>query len=218
MCYSEGKLRASKILRETSFEFVLLGWRWQYKSCCSKTSVAICACLKTVYTVAKSVQEPSIMEKYPILQICRTAGFKIDLYIPMPETFCQLSGKGDFALLLLTSFEKLLGFCCMFSLQSLIVTNDFRIWTPRTRLISRTSWTPDCFVSRKVKLLKIIKTDSVINISRACTEIFPKADTKERDFLPIKDRYSSVRCVILKDKALCLKILRETSFEFVFLG
>ena len=110
MCYSEGKPRASKILRETSFEFVLLGWRWQYKSCCSKTSVAICACLKTVYTVAKSVQEPSIMEKYPILQICRTAGFKIDLYIPMPETFCQLSGKGDFALLLLTSFEKLLGF------------------------------------------------------------------------------------------------------------
>ena len=76
--------------------------------------------------------------------------------------------------------------------------------------------TPDCFVSRKVKLLKIIKTDSVINITRAYTEIFPKAYTKERDFLP-KDRYSSVRCVILKDKALCFKILRETSFEFVFL-
>ena len=50
--------------------------------------------------------------------------------------------------------------------------------------------TPDCFVSRKVKLLKIIKTDSVINITRAYTEIFPKAYTKERDFLPIKDRYS----------------------------
>ena len=77
--------------------------------------------------------------------------------------------------------------------------------------------TPDCFVYRKVKLLKIIKTDSVINITRAYTEIFPKAYTKERDFLPIKDRYSSVRCVILKDKALCLKILRETSFELVFL-
>ena len=92
-------------------------------------------------------------------------------------------------------------FCCIFSLQSLIVTNDFRIWTPRTRWISRTSWTPECFVSRKVKLLKMIKTDSVINITRAYTEIFPKADTKERDFLPIKDRYSSVRCVILKDKA-----------------
>ena len=78
--------------------------------------------------------------------------------------------------------------------------------------------TPDCFVSRKVKLLKIIKTDSVINITRAYTEIFPKAYTKERDFLPIKDRYSSVPCVILKDKELCLKILRENSFEFVFLG
>ena len=77
--------------------------------------------------------------------------------------------------------------------------------------------TPDCFVSRKVKLLKIIKTDSVINITRAYTEIFPKAYTKERDFLTTKERYSSVRCVFLKDKARCLKILRETLFEFVFL-
>ena len=50
------------------------------------------------------------MEKYPILQICRTAGFKIDVYIPKPESFFQLSGKMDFALLLLTSFEKFLSF------------------------------------------------------------------------------------------------------------
>ena len=56
-----------------------------------------------------------------------------------------------------------------------------------------------------------------MNLTRAYTEIFPKAYQKERDFLPIKDRYSSVRCVILKDKALWLKILRETSFEFFFL-
>ena len=41
---------------------------------------------------------------------------------------------------------------------------------------------------------------------------------KKRHFLPTKDSYSSVRCVILKDKARCLKILRETSFEFFFLG
>ena len=70
--------------------------------------------------------------------------------------------------------------------------------------------TPDCFVSRKVKLLKIIKTDSVINITREYTEIFPKAYTKERDFLPTKAIYSSVRCVILKDKLQALIILRET--------
>ena len=63
-------------------------------------------------------------------------------------------------------------------------------------------------------MLKIIKTDSVINITRAYTEICPTADTKERHFLPTKDRYSSVRCVILKDKARCLKILLKTSFEF----
>ena len=95
--------------------------------------------------------------------------------------------------------------------------NDFRILTPRPRWISRTSWTPDGFLSRKVKLLKIIKTDSVTNITRAYTEIFPKAYGKERDFLPTKDRHTSVRCVILKDEARCLKILRETSFEFAFL-
>ena len=33
------------------------------------------------------------MEKYPILQICRTERFKIDWYIPKPETFCNLSGE-----------------------------------------------------------------------------------------------------------------------------
>ena len=98
------------------------------------------------------------------------------------------------------------------------MTNDFRIRTPRTRWISRTNWTPDCFVSRKVKLLKIIKTDSVINITRAYTEIFPKAYGKERDCLPTKDGHSSVRCVILKDKARCLKIFRKTLLEFVLLG
>ena len=109
-------------------------------------------------------------------------------------------------------------FYCMFSLQSLIVTNDLRIWTPRTRWISRTSWTTGCFVSRKVRLLKIIKKDSVMNISRAHTEIFPKTDTKKPHFLLTKDWYSSVRCVILKDKARCLKIIRKTLFEFVLLG
>ena len=101
-------------------------------------------------------------------------------------------------------------FYCIFSLQSLIVTNVFRIWTPRTRWILRTSWTADCFVSRKVKLMKIIKTDSVINNTRAYTEIFPKAFTKERDFLPTKAMYSSVRCVILNDKQRALIIPRET--------
>ena len=85
------------------------------------------------------------------------------------------------------------------------MTNDLRIWTPRTRLISRKSWTPDWFVSGKVKLLKILKTYSVINITRACTEIFPKPDIKKRHYLPTKDRYNSVRCVILKGKARCLK-------------
>ena len=81
------------------------------------------------------------------------------------------------------------------------MTNDLRIWTPKTPWNSRKSWTPDCFVSGKVKLLKIIKTDSVINITRADTEIFLNANTRKRDFLPTKDRYSSVRCVILNGKA-----------------
>ena len=109
-------------------------------------------------------------------------------------------------------------FYSIVSLQSLIVTNDLRISTPRARWISRKSWTPDCFVSGKVKLLKIIKTDSVINITRPYAEIFPKTDNKKQHFLPTKDRYNSVRCVILKDKARFLKILRKTLLEFVFFG
>ena len=67
-------------------------------------------------------------------------------------------------------------------------------------------------------MLKIIKTDSVINITRAYTEIFPNAETKKRRFFPTKDRYSSVRCVILKGRARSLKIFQETLFELVFLG
>ena len=56
-----------------------------------------------------------------------------------------------------------------------------------------------------------------MNITRAYTEIFPKTDTKKPNFLPTIDWYSSVQCVILKDKARCLKILRETLLEFVLL-
>ena len=86
-------------------------------------------------------------------------------------------------------------FYCIFSLQSLIVTNDFRMWTPRTRWISRTCWTLDCFVSRKVRLLKIIKTDCVINITRAYTEIFLKADTKKTTLLTHQRQvYFSAMC------------------------
>ena len=62
-------------------------------SYCSKTPLTIFSSFKTVYSALKSVKEPWIMEIYPILQICRTARFKIDLYIPKPETFCQLSGE-----------------------------------------------------------------------------------------------------------------------------
>ena len=110
-------------------------------------------------------------------------------------------------------------FFVFFSLESLIDNESpLELESEEVNYILRTSWTPDRFVSRKVKLLKQIKTDSVINITRAYTEIFPKADTKNPHFLPTKDRYSSVRCVILKGKAWCLKILRKTSFEFVFLG
>ena len=59
----------------------------------SKTPLTISSTFKTVYTAVKSEKETSIMEKYPILNICRTARFKIDWYIPKPETFYQLSGE-----------------------------------------------------------------------------------------------------------------------------
>ena len=43
------------------------------------------------------------------------------------------------------------------------------------------SLTPVYFESGKVRLLKVIKTDSVINITRAYIEIFSKTDTKKND-------------------------------------
>ena len=68
------------------------------ESCCSKTSVAICARFKTIYTVVKSVQEPSIIGDYPTLHNCRTEGFKIVWYPPRPATCCMASGKCHLAL------------------------------------------------------------------------------------------------------------------------
>ena len=59
----------------------------------SKTPLTIFSSFKTVYRAVKSVKETSIMKKYLICQIFRTARFKIDESIPKPETFCQLSGE-----------------------------------------------------------------------------------------------------------------------------
>ena len=71
-------------------------------------------------------------------------------------------------------------FFVVFLLESLIDNESpLELESEEVHYILRTSWTPDCFASRKVKLLKIIKTDSVINITRACTGIFPKTDTKK---------------------------------------
>ena len=168
-------------------------------SYCSKTPLTIFSSFNTVYRALKSVKQPSNMEKCPILHICRTARFKIDSYIPKPETFCHflplVRGNATLHYYYLLHLRIFSVFYCIFLLQSLIVTNDFRIWTPRTRWISRGSWTPDCFVSRKVRLLKIPKTDSVINITRAYTEIFPKTDTKKTTLLTHQRQvYFSAMC------------------------
>ena len=70
-------------------------------------------------------------------------------------------------------------FFVVFSLESLIDNESpFELESEEVKYILRINWTADCFLSRKVKLLKTIKTDSTINITRAYTEIFPKADKK----------------------------------------
>ena len=110
-------------------------------------------------------------------------------------------------------------FFVVFSLESLIDNQSpLGLESEEVNYILRISWAPDCFVYWKVKLLKTIKTDSVINITRAYTEIFPNAEKKKLHFLPTKEWYGSVRCVILKDKARCLNIVGKTLLEFVFHG
>ena len=164
-------------------------------SYCSTTPLTIFSSFKTVYRALKSVKNLRSWKNIKFCRFLERNGLRsIDIF-PSQKPSASCLGKGDFALLLLTSFEKLLGFLLYFSLQSLIVTNDFRIWTPRTRWILRTSWTPDCFVSRKVRLLKIIKTHSVINITRAYTEIFLKADTRKTTLLTHQRQvYFSAMC------------------------
>ena len=92
------KARCFKILLKTLLEFVFLGYTFQYKRdynilLFQNTTNHIFSSFKTLYRAVKSVKEPSMMEKYLILHICRTARFKIDSYIPKPETFYQLSGE-----------------------------------------------------------------------------------------------------------------------------
>ena len=158
------------------------------------------------------------MEKYPILQICRTSGFKIDWYIPKPETFCQLSGERRLCVVTITTFDALLSFLLHF----LTPVSDRHEWSSNldteTALDSENKLDSWLLCTRKVNLQKIIKTHSVINITKAYTQIFPKAPTKKRNYLPTKAMYISVRCVILEDKPRALINLRRTWFEFVFLG
>ena len=78
-------------------------------------------------------------------------------------------------------------FFIVFSLESLIDNESpLELESEEVNYILRTIWTPDCFESRKVKLLKIIKTDSVINITRVYTEIFPKPTQKNHTSYPPK--------------------------------
>ena len=181
-------------------------------SYCCNTSLSFFSSFKTVYTAVNSVQEPLIMEKYPIFHICRTAGFKIDWYIPKPETFCQLSGEMPLCIITITTFEALLSVL----LYVRTPVSDRHQWSSNLDTeVALDSW---LLCTRKVKLLKIMKTHSVVNITKAYTQIFSKAVTKKRNYLPTKAMCSSVRCVILTDKPRALIILRETWFEFVFLG
>ena len=68
-------------------------------------------------------------------------------------------------LLLLTSVERLRNFFRIVSLESLMVTNGLQIAIFFTDWILRTNWTPDCLLSGKIDLLKIIKKNAIfINI------------------------------------------------------
>ena len=97
MCNSQ---RESLVFENFSGNFIWICFPWINcninvisRSYYSKTALTISSTFKTVYTAVKSLQEPSIMEKNPILKICRTARFKIYWYIPKQETFCELSGE-----------------------------------------------------------------------------------------------------------------------------
>ena len=158
------------------------------------------------------------MEKYPILHICRTARFKIDSYIPKPETFCYLSE--EMRLCIITTY------CIWETSRFFTVSFYSSLWSWRMIFESghrgragfrRQAWLLTALYLERLGFYKSLK-NSVINITRKYTEIFPKTNTKKRHFLPTKDRYSSVRSVNLKGKARCSKILHETLFEFVFLG
>ena len=103
MCNSQ---RQSTVFENSSENFIWIGFPFNKDSnmnvittsYCSNISLSFFSSFKTVYTELKSVQEPSIMEKYPILQICRTAGFKIDIF-PSRKITASCLGKCDFCII-----------------------------------------------------------------------------------------------------------------------
>ena len=74
--------RCLKILRKTSFEFLLLGWRWLHKTwyCLElfqKITNKLCILQEYIHS-AKIGIGTFMMGQYPILQNGRTEGFKVD--------------------------------------------------------------------------------------------------------------------------------------------
>ena len=88
--------RCLKILRKTSLEFLLLGWRWLHETlyCLElfqKITNNLCILLECIYS-GKIYIGAFIMGEYPILQNGRTEGFKVDWYPFKLGTCCMWPG------------------------------------------------------------------------------------------------------------------------------
>ena len=80
--------RCLKILRETSFEFVLLGWRWLFQHITNN----LCILRECIHSGKIGIW-PIIMGQYPILHTGRTEEFKVDWYPPKLGTCCMFPGE-----------------------------------------------------------------------------------------------------------------------------
>ena len=89
--------RCLKILWDSSFEFVLLGWRLSHQTWFLYRSVPnitnhLCILREGIHSAKIGIGD-FIIGQYPILQNGRTEGFKVDWYPPQLKTCCMFPGE-----------------------------------------------------------------------------------------------------------------------------
>ena len=122
--------RCLKIVRKTSFEFLLLGWRWLHNTwyCLElfqKITNNLCILRECIHS-GKIYIGAFIMGQYPILQNGRTEGFKVDWYPFKLGSCCMLPGDIPLCIRQVSCMRKSTQVISVFRSSKRTVLSSFR--------------------------------------------------------------------------------------------